>query len=215
MKFIASFLATTFCLGLAIAQEESPTPAESTAPATEEKASATVESTPASSPAEAASPTTVKKAEAASSASATKKETTATSAKPAAATAAAPSGKKMSVRDMEEKWEASVPSHDFSVISGFVASDFVGISSQGKFVDKSGVLAEYKKDKDTYKSAKNEKLNVKNFGPNVTVVTGRAREKGTGKDGKPFDRAFLFTDTWMMRGGQWQCVASQITKIKG
>ena len=116
---------------------------------------------------------------------------------------------------MEEKWEASVPSHDFSVISGFVASDFVGISSQGKFVDKSGVLAEYKKDKDTYKSAKNEKLNVKNFGPNVTVVTGRAREKGTGKDGKPFDRAFLFTDTWMMRGGQWQCVASQITKIKG
>jgi len=77
------------------------------------------------------------------------------------------------------------------------------------------MLAEFKKDKDTYKSAKNEKLNVKAFGPNIMVVTGRAREKGTVKDGKAFDRTFLFTDTWMNRGGQWQCIASQITKVKG
>jgi ketosteroid isomerase-like protein len=199
---------------MTFAQEQSASPAESTAPATEEKASATVEETPASKPAEAASPAAAKKAEAATSpAAAAKKEaTTTTAAKPAAA---APSGKKMSVRDMEEKWEASVPSHDFSTVQGFVASDFVGISFQGKFTDKASMLAEYKKDKDTYKSAKNEKLNVKNFGPSVTVVTGRAREKGTTKDGKPFDRTFLFTDTWMLRGGQWQCVASQISKIKG
>jgi len=121
----------------------------------------------------------------------------------------------MSVREMEEKWEASIPSHDFTTVQGFVASDFVGVSSQGKFVDKSSMLAEYKKDKDTYKSAQNEKLNVKSFGPNVTVVTGRAREKGTGKDGKAFDRTFLFTDIWMLRNGQWQCVASQINKVKG
>jgi hypothetical protein len=47
------------------------------------------------------------------------------------------------------------------------------------------------------------------------VVTGRAREKGTSKDGKAFDRTFLFTDTWALRGGQWQCVASQVTKVKG
>src|SRR5438874_13811083 len=40
----------------------------------------------------------------------------------------------------------------FRSVQGFVASDFVGVSSQGKFVDKSGMLAEYKKDKDTYKS---------------------------------------------------------------
>jgi len=114
-----------------------------------------------------------------------------------------------------KKWEASVPSHDFSTVQGFVASDFVGISSKGKFVDKSSMLADFKKDTDTYKLAKNEKLNVKAFGPNVMVVTGRAREKGTAKDGKAFDRTFLFTDTWMNRGGQWQCVASQITKVKG
>jgi ketosteroid isomerase-like protein len=220
MKIIIPFLATALFAAMSFAQEESASPAESTPPTTEEKASATVEESPASKPAEAAAPAAEKKAEAATSSKAAapvsekKAATTSTAAKPAAA-AAAPSGKKMSVKEMEDKWEASIPSHDFATVQGFIAADFVGVSSQGKFSDRSSVLAEYKKDKDTYKSAKNEKLNVKSFGPNVTVVTGRAREKGTGKDGKAFDRTFLFTDTWMLRGGQWQCVASQINKIKG
>ena len=217
MKIIISFLATAFLAAMTLGQEESASPPESTTPTTEEKASATIEETPASKPAEATAPVAEKKAEPATSPTAPKKEaTTTTATKPAAPTAAAaPSGKKMSVKEMEEKWEASIPSHDFTTVQGFVASDFVGVSSQGKFVDKSTMLAEYKKDKDTYKSAKNEKLNVKSFGPNVTVVTGRARENGTGKDGKAFDRTFLFTDTWMLRNGQWQCVASQINKVKG
>ena len=215
MKIIISFLATAFVAAMTFAQEQSPSPAESTAPTTEEKASATVEETPAAKPAESAAPAAEKKAEPAKTAAPAttqKKETTETAAKPATAAA---SGKKMTVRDMEDKWEASVPSHDFSTVQGYVAADFVGVSSKGKFTDRNSMLAEFKNDKDTYKSAKNEKLNVKNFGPNVTVVTGRAREKGTGKDGKPFDRTFLFTDTWMLRGGQWQCVASHVTKIKG
>ncbi len=218
MKIIIPFLPTVFLAAMSFAQEDSASPPESTPPTTEEKASATVEETPASKSTEATAPAAEKKAEAATSskavtATAEKKEATTSTA--AAKPAVAPSGKKMDVREMEEKWEASIPSHDFSTVAGFVASDFVGVSSQGKFVNKSSMLAEYKKDKDTYKLAKNEKLNVKAFGPNIMVVTGRAREKGTGKDGKAFDRTFLFTDTWMNRAGQWQCVASQINKIKG
>ena len=54
-----------------------------------------------------------------------------------------------------------------------------------------------------------------NFGPNIAVVVGTAHEKGTGKDGKAFDRTFRFTDTWVERNGQWQCVASQVMKLKG
>jgi hypothetical protein len=32
-------------------------------------------------------------------------------------------------------------------------------------------------------------------------VIGTAHEKGTGKDGKPFDRVFRFTDTLLQPGG--------------
>jgi len=220
MKIIVPFLATIFLAAMSFAQEESASPAESTAPATEEKASATVEETPAakaatSSAAEKkAEPATSAKA-ATSPAAATKQATTAASPAAKAAAAAPMNTKNMSVKDMENAWEAAVGSHSFATVEGFVAADFVGVSSKGKFVNRSQMLAEFKGDKDTYKTAKNEKLNVQMFGPNVAVVTGRAREVGTGKDGKAFDRAFLFTDTWMMRGGKWQCVASQVNKIKG
>ncbi len=222
MKIIIPFFASLFVAAMAFAQEESPAPTESTAPATEEKASATVETTPEAAPAEASSPAAQKKEEpmaAPAPAKAAKKDaaaTTTTAAKPAVAAApAAKMAKNMSVKDMENAWEAAVPKHDFATVEGFVAADFMGVSSKGKFVNRSEMLSEYKGDKDTYKSAKNEKLNVKMYGPNVAVVTGRAREIGTGKDGKAFDHTFLFTDTWMMRGGKWQCVASQINKIKG
>jgi len=227
MKIIITFLAPLFLAATTFAQEESPAPSESTAPTSEEKASATVETTPEAAPSEATAPASEKKEEPMVTpmpAKAAKKETaatTATAAKPAASAAPAASsnkmmtGKNMSVRDMENAWEAAVAKHDYSTVDGYVAADFTGVSSKGKFVNRSQLLSEYKGDKDTYKSTKNEKLNVQMYGPNLVVVTGRAREVGTGKDGKAFDRTFLFTDTWMMRGGKWQCVASQSSKIKG
>jgi ketosteroid isomerase-like protein len=218
MKILIPILATTFLAAMTFAQEESASPAESTSPANEEKASATVEETPAAKAEESTVPAAEKKAEPAASSKATatstqKKEEATAEAKPSAA--APMNTKGMSVKEMENAWEAAVPTHNYSVVEGFVAADFAGVSSKGKFVNRSQMLAESKGDKDTYKSAKNEKLNVKMFGPDVAVVTGRTREVGTGKDGKAFDRTFLFTDTWMMRGGKWQCIASQVNKVKG
>lgn len=123
--------------------------------------------------------------------------------------------KGMGPRELENAWETAVMKHDQATLDGFLAADFAGVSSKNKFIGRSEVLSQAKGDKDTYKSAKNEKLNVKMYGKDVAVVTGRAREVGAGKDGKAFDQTFLFTDTWMMRGGKWQCIASHITKIKG
>ena len=223
MKIIIPFFTSLFLAAMTFAQEESPAPTESTAPATEEKASATVETTPEATVSEMKVAPAQKKEEpvaAAMPAKAAKKEAaaTTTTAKPAAAPAAS-TGKQLTgeaaIKDMENKWEASVPTHNYSMVEGYVSADFMGVSSKGKFVNRSQMLSDYKGDKDTYKSAKNEKLNVRMYGPNLAVVTGRAREIGTGKDGKGFDRTFLFTDTWMMRAGKWQCVASQSSKIKG
>ncbi len=119
------------------------------------------------------------------------------------------------LKDNENRWEASYAAHDSSVAQSLVASDFNGVYWDGRVMGKAGVISEIKKDKDTYKSAVNEKLAVHSYGPGVAVVVGTAHEKGTTKDGKPFDRTFRFTDTWVQRGGQWQCVASQVMKIKG
>jgi len=121
----------------------------------------------------------------------------------------------MGVKELENRWEASYAAHDVSVAQSLVSNDFIGVYWDGKVMGKSSLISQIKKDQDTYKSAKNEKLDVRSYGPNVSVVVGTAREKGTGKDGKAFDRTFRFTDTWVQRGGQWQCVASHVMKVKG
>jgi len=117
------------------------------------------------------------------------------------------------LKDNENRWEAAIAKHDTATVGPMVADDYVGVYFDGKVMTRSGVIAESKKDRDTYKSAVNEKLAVHTYGPNVAVVVGTAHEKGTGKDGQPFDRKFRFTDTWVDRGGRWQCVASQIMKL--
>lgn len=113
------------------------------------------------------------------------------------------------LKDLENQWQAAIVAHDQAAVDSLLAPDFAGINPEGKFVNKSAVIAQVKNDKDTYATSKNEKLNVHVYGANVAVVTGSVRSKGTSKSGQTFDRAYRFTDTWVERDGKWQCVASQ------
>jgi ketosteroid isomerase-like protein len=223
MKSIISFvaIATLSFIVSAIAQEESPSPA------TEEKASATVEEPPAAAATEAATATPVAEksaaaaAEKAASPVETRKATTpapAKAASPVAAPAAATKpAKNMSVeatlKDMENRWAAAYLKHDSVTVEPMIAADFIGVNPKGKIQNRRAMLADVKSTKETYTYEKNEKLDVHRYGNDVAVVIGTAREKGTGKDGKTFDRTYRFTDTWMNRGGKWHCVAGQVSLV--
>jgi hypothetical protein len=117
------------------------------------------------------------------------------------------------LKDLENRWEASIPAHDASVAQALLADDFMGVSSKGKLLNKSGLIAELKKDTDTYTSAKNGRLEVRVYGKQFAVVRGTSTEVGKDKDGKPFNRTFRWTDTWIDRNGKWQCVASQAVAV--
>ncbi len=117
------------------------------------------------------------------------------------------------LKDNESRWSAAIAKHDTATIESMVATDFIGVNSKGKVQNRRAMLAEVKSDKDTYTSTKAEQLDVHMYGAGVAVVVGMANEKGTGKDGKAFDRTYRFTDTWMDRGGNWQCIASQVTLV--
>jgi ketosteroid isomerase-like protein len=120
-----------------------------------------------------------------------------------------------SIRAMEERWEASIQKHDAKTIGDMIAPDFAGVGEGNKFMDKSSLLDRTKKDTDTYTSTSLKNTKVRLYGPNAGVAIGDAVESGTGKDGKAFHRTFRYTDTWVNRNGQWQCVAEQVTLIAG
>jgi ketosteroid isomerase-like protein len=208
MKLITSLIgiaSLSFAIS-AFAQEE-----EAASPASEEKPSTTIEETPTAAP---EAKTTATPAE---QPAAQKKEKPAAS-EPGKPTSTAPAaGKKMSVattlKNNESRWSDAIAKHDTATIESMVAADFIGVNSKGKVQNRRAMLAEVKSNKDTYTSTKAEKLDVHMYGSGVAVVVGMANEKGTGKDGKAFDRTYRFTDTWMDRGGNWQCVASQATLV--
>ena len=207
MKLITS-LVSIAALGFVtsvLAQDE-----ETATPASEQTPSTTIQETPAPTP--EAKPVTSPTKEP----DAQKKEEPATTPAPVK-TAPSAREKKTSVsamlKDNENRWSAAIAKRDTATIESMVAPDFVGVNSRGKVQNRRAMLAEVKTDKDTYTSTKAEKLDVHMYGPGVAVVVGMASEKGTDKDGKAFDRTYRFTDTWMDRGGNWQCIASQVTLV--
>jgi ketosteroid isomerase-like protein len=113
------------------------------------------------------------------------------------------------LKELESRWEGSLLNHDTSAIEKMVAEDFIGTSSSGKQGDKATLLAEAKRDTNVYSSAVSSEMTVRTFAPNVAVVTGIAKETGKTKAGKAFSHTYRFTDTWVERNGQWQCVAAQ------
>jgi ketosteroid isomerase-like protein len=211
MKFInaiVGMLALT-CSCVALAQEQSP-------PATaEENAPPTVETAPTAS----ATPTKAATRAMMEQGAPQEKAATATTKKeqPSPSPSAAPTMKKLSpqaaVKDAENRWAAAIGSHDRAAVESLVARDFIGVNLKGKIQNKRALLGEMKADKDKYSSSTNEKLEVNIYGPAVGVVAGTYHAGGTDKDGKAFDRTIRFTDTWLERDGQWQCIASQIMLV--
>lgn len=99
---------------------------------------------------------------------------------------------------------------DASFVQARVSEDFIGVSSKGKRMNKSALVKEFKSDSDAYSSAKNSGLTVRAHGANVVVANGTAKEVGKTKDGRSFNRSYIWTDTWVVKGERWECVSSQV-----
>ena len=206
----------------AVAQDESPTPAPDASPemtvsekteTADPSVSVSTERDASPKPKPEGSPSATKSP----SPAATKSKPSPTPAPDASSEAVMPAKKsthEATIRDIEDKWEASIMRHDPSVAQAYLADDFRGISSKGKVMTKAKLVAEIKKDTDTYSSAKNGKVDVRVFGGQFAVATGISTEVGKSKDGQAFKRSFRWTDAWVLRNGKWQCVASQAMLVK-
>ena len=208
---------------LAWAQEEGETPAPepemtapetSQSPGTDPSVSITTEKPAPTAPEKKSSPAPTKSSSPAGPAKASSPSKTTSSAqtKPASTAAVMPTKKstpEATLRDIEDKWEASIALHDPSVAQAYLADDYRGVSSKGQIMNKASLVAEIKKDTDTYTSVKNGKMDVRVYDGRFAVVMGTSTEIGKEKDGKPFKRSFRWTDAWVDRNGKWQCIASQ------
>ena len=112
------------------------------------------------------------------------------------------------IRELETRWVASIPKHDPSVAQEVLADDYAGVSAAGQVMTKRALVAQVQRDSDVYDAAKIARMEVRVFGT-AAVVIGLSNERGKNSRGQPFARAYRWTDTWLLRDGRWQCVASQ------
>lgn len=110
------------------------------------------------------------------------------------------------IRRLEEDWTRGVVRRDAALFRRLLDPRFIYTEDaavmSGDELTKAVVAGP-----DTVTRATNEEMRVVMHG-NVGIVIGVLRLVGHTK-GKPFDRRFRFTDTWVKKNGAWRIVAAQ------
>lgn len=116
---------------------------------------------------------------------------------------------KARVLSLENAWNEAETHNDVKAVSVLLAPTFVYTDADGNFMDKQQMLADVRQLHSN--QIVNEGMKAESYGP-VIVVTGSYREQYS-ENGKSGTRRGRFTDTWILKDGQWLCVASQETLI--
>jgi hypothetical protein len=120
-----------------------------------------------------------------------------------------PKAEKSKLIALENAWNQAQIHRDGEALNQLTADTFVYTDWDGTVMNKAKFIADSKDPSVETTAVSNDGVDVY-FYPGVAVVTGAYHAKGHNK-GKPFDHFGRFTDTWILSGGQWECVASHTT----
>ena len=113
---------------------------------------------------------------------------------------------------LERMWNEAQVNRDSAALDALVSSRFVNTEWDGDVSDKQRFLADIRDP--LYKPSLATVQDMKiNFFGDTAVITGTYHTQGT-YQGKPYDHVGRFTDTWVLDGGKWQCVASHTSLLK-
>jgi len=108
---------------------------------------------------------------------------------------------------LENQWAAGLVKRDRALFEKLLAPKFIYTEDE-KLMRRADVLHEVIAGTDSVTAARNEGMEVHQFGGVTAVVTGWLIVEGRGKGG-PFTHRYRFTDTWVKRKAGWQIVAAQ------
>ncbi len=113
---------------------------------------------------------------------------------------------------MEKAWNQAFKFRDKKALGEILHDSIVLVNDDGTIGTKAGFLASVEAAKQSEdQQAEPESISVHVFG-NVAVATGVFKEKGI-ENGKPYLRRNRFVDTWMLKNGNWVCIAASATPV--
>jgi ketosteroid isomerase-like protein len=115
------------------------------------------------------------------------------------------------VTKLEQDWFKVQLANDWEKMRQFLGDDFQLIESDGRLGDRDSMIAGYKEEAPRVISLNMTLLVSHAVANDCVVATGLDDITLKDKDGKPTHRYERFTDVWVLRNGQWLCVAEQLT----
>ena len=115
------------------------------------------------------------------------------------------------VTKLEQEWFRIQLAHDWDKLHQMVGDDFQLIESDGRLGDRDSMLAGYKEEAPSVVAISMTLLVSHAVANDTVVATGLDDITLKDKQGKLNHRYERFTDVWVLRNGQWVCVAEQLT----
>ncbi len=115
------------------------------------------------------------------------------------------------VSALERAWLDASLKYDVAWFQRHLADTIVSTDENGVVTNKAAMVANVKNHVSQMSSLTYDDLKVQVYG-DTAIATGIVVSKGTSK-GKEVNNRLQWTDTWIKRGGQWQCVASHASAI--
>jgi ketosteroid isomerase-like protein len=112
---------------------------------------------------------------------------------------------------LERDWDAAFHRKDVPFIENILADEFVATYADGSRADKAKELtlaAEFNQQID---SSTLDEFTVRVYGD--TAVVWFTQHLVGPSQGVRLELSFRYVDVFLLRGGKWQCVASQSTKV--
>ena len=122
------------------------------------------------------------------------------------------SAEKSKLIALENAWNQAQIHRDGKALTRLVSDKFVYTDWDGTVMTRDKFLSDVKDPSVHTTLVANDDVEVYLY-PSVAIVTGAYHAKGKSQ-GKPFDHYGRFTDTWIMNGDRWQCVASHTNLVK-
>jgi ketosteroid isomerase-like protein len=113
--------------------------------------------------------------------------------------------------ELERGWNEAFYRQDVAFIEGLLADEFTATYDDGSRGDKARELALTAEFNQQVLSAIQEDFTVRVY-RETAVVWFTLRLVGI-RQGERAEVTFRYTDVWVLRDGQWQCVSTQSTKV--
>jgi len=115
------------------------------------------------------------------------------------------------LKKLETDRAAAVVKGDVATLEKQTSDDYTLINMNGQMSDKSQMVSAFKSGQTKLTSDELSDMKVRVYG-NTAVITGKADVKGT-LGGRDATGQIMFTRVYVKKGGQWQSVAFQQTRV--